>query len=114
MPLPPIHALSLYEGDTTIFRGQFKNEKGPVNLAGALISFGAKKSFLETTPLFLKSAQIYNAALGKFAIVFTPDETDGITKGKVLPLVYDIQVILPTGVVTTVARGDLTIAPEVH
>ena len=114
MPLPPIHPLSLYEGDTTIFRGQFKNEKGPVDLTGALISFGAKKSFLDKTTVFLKPAQIYNAALGKFAVVFAPSETDGLTKGYVTPLVYDIQVILASGVVTTVARGDLTIAPEVH
>ena len=114
MPLPRVHPLTLYEGDTTIFRCQFNTDAGPVDIDGANITFGAKRTFLDKTTTFLKTAQIYNAALGKFAVVFTPSETDGITKGAVLPLVYDIQVALPTGVITTVVRGGLTIAPEVH
>ena len=122
MTIPAEHPLSLYEGDDTILRFWYhtapnkfdRTDIQPVDLTGASIRLAAKRSITDDVPLFISDAELYNASEGKYAITFPSSATHGITQGKQLDLVYDMQLTEQGGLIHTILRGTFTIIPEVY
>ena len=114
MALPTVYDLQLYEGDDTIWVFQHTDDQGkPTNISGCVIRLALKKYFAEPEPMLIAYAQLYNPALGKFAIAIPSNTTSGITGGQFLSLVHDIQLTMPNGFVKTWLRGIFSINPEV-
>ena len=115
MATPARYDLKVYEGDDTILAFQWKDVNGiPKDLGTSSIKLGAKRAYTDAALLFSVTGQIINAPLGKFAVVIPSGVTTGVTGGKVTDLVYDIEIILPSGLIQTLFHGYMIVQPEVY
>lgn len=115
MAIPAKHDVNIYEGDDTVLVMQWRNtDNTPKNLGTSTIKLGVKSALTNPSLEFAIDGQIINAPLGKFAVSIPSGTTAGITNGKKTNLVYDVQVVLPSGLTQTLFYGYMMVQPEVY
>ena len=112
--MPAIQSLELYEGDDTVWALQRLSREGnPIAITGAVIRMAIKRRYTDPEPLMIVYAQRFNPELGKFALVVPSSTTKGLTGGKPISLLYDVQ-LAQDGLTKTIFTGLLNITPEVY
>jgi hypothetical protein len=110
--------LKFYRGDTRTLSIAVKRQSQAVNLAGASLTFTAKRSVADAddAAIIQKSVglgiTVDDEPGGLATLTILPEDTSGITTVP-LTLQYDLQLTEADETVTTVARGQLTILDDV-
>lgn len=109
--------IELYRGDSRTFKVTVKDENGnAVDITGASIKFSVKERIGDASYVFQKtSAQsseitITDAANGEYEVYIVPANTQNLD---IVSYQYDSELIVATGEVYTIVRGEFTVLAEI-
>ena len=111
MTMPAYNSFELYKGDTLRFSLTLQTSGSAYSIPAGTTFSGAVKKRGNPTPTTSFDSSITSASSGK--VLFTLNSTNSTLLDATKNWVYDVQMISPISVVTTLMTGNIFVTDEV-